>query len=176
MGRGKKALYCQSPRRYGAKMTYSPNLRTPPHGIGRWMALAPRYLYRLGLGRLLGRRLVLLEHRGRRTGTARQTVLEVVDADEKSLFVAAAWGSSSDWFQNVAAEPSVVVSSGSMRQVPAQATVVAKPDAARVFKRYVAAHPKAARVLAKTFHLPFGDANALAEMVPMVRLKIEAGQ
>lgn len=155
-------------------MAYTPNLRTPPHGIGRWIARTPRYLYRVGLGRLLGPRLLLLEHQGRRTGTNRQTVLEVIEADAMSLYVAAGWGAKSDWFRNITAEPSVAVSSGPMRKVPARATVVAKTDAVRVFERYDAAHPKSARALAKAFRLPFGNANAMADLVPLVRLDIEA--
>lgn len=154
-------------------MTDSVNPRTPPHGIGRWVARFPRYLYRVGLGRLLGRRFVLLEHTGRRTGTNRQTVLEVIEADDLSLFVAAAWGAKSDWFRNVAANPVVAVSSGPMKQVSAHATVLERSDALRVFERYDTAHPRAARALAKAFRLPFGDANAMAELVPVVRLDLE---
>ncbi len=169
-------LYRMCLRRYAAEVTHAPNLRTPPHGIGRWIARTPRYLYRIGLGRLLGRRFVLLEHQGRRTGTNRQTVLEVIEADAMSLYVAAGWGPRSDWFRNITAEPSVAVSSGPMRKVPARATVMAKTDAVMVFERYDVAHPKSARALAKAFHLPFGDANAMAELVPVVRLDIGANE
>ena len=40
---------------------------------------APVYLYRWHLGWMLGHRLLLLTHIGRRTGLRRQTVLEVVE-------------------------------------------------------------------------------------------------
>lgn len=155
------------------KMTYAPNLRVPPRGVGRWLARAPRYLYRIGLGRILGKRLVLLEHRGRRTGFARQTVLEVVDADSTSLVVAAAWGENSDWFQNIQADPSVAISSGRIRDALATAKVLGRTDAIGVFERYAADHKTAARGLAKAFHLPFGDAAAMADMVPVVRLSFD---
>ncbi len=154
-------------------MTYAPNSRVPPHGLGRWLARAPRHLYRLGLGRILGKRLVLLEHRGRRTGFARQTVLEVVDADTTSLFVAAAWGKSSDWFQNIQADPSVAISSGRIRDAPATANVLGKTDAIGVFERYANIHKTAARGLAKAFDLPLGDAEAMADLVPVVRLSFD---
>ena len=154
-------------------MTYAPNLRVPPHGLGRWLARVPRHLYRIGLGRLLGRRLVLLEHRGRRTGVTRQTVLEVVDADSTFLLVAAAWGERSDWFQNVQADPSVSVSSGRFRRVSATAEVLDKSDAVGVFERYGANHKTAARGLAKAFNLPFGDTAAMADLVPIVRLSFD---
>lgn len=151
-------------------MTYAPYLRVPPHGFGRWLARAPRYLYLMGLGRLLGKRFVLLAHRGRRTGLTRQTVLEVVDTDSTSLLVAAAWGERSDWFQNVKANPSVAITSGRRRDVRAIATVLDTSDATRVFERYRVNHKSAARGLAKAFHLPFGDAAAMAKLVPVVRL------
>ena len=151
-------------------MTYPANLRVPPRGLGRWFARAPRFLYRIGLGSLFGKRLVLLEHRGRRTGLPRQTVLEVVDQDGASLLVAAAWGERSDWFQNLQADPSVFITSGRTRHASATATVLAKPDAARVFDRYAANHSTAARGLAKAFQLPFGDAAAMADLIPVVKL------
>jgi len=154
-------------------MTYAPNLRVPPHGFGRWLARAPRYLYRIGLGRLLGKRFVLLEHQGRRTGVTRQTVLEVVDADSTSLLVAAAWGERSDWFQNVQANPSVAISSGRRRNVRATATALDTSVATKVFERYSVNHKSAARGLAKAFHLPFGDAAAMANLVPVVRLTFD---
>lgn len=154
-------------------MTYAPNLRVPPHGLSRWFARAPRYLYRIGLGRLLGRRLVLLEHRGRRTGVTRQTVLEVVEADSTSLLVAAAWGERSDWFQNLKADASAFISIGRVRHASATAAVLAKADAIGVFERYDANHTTAARGLAKAFHLPFGDATAMADLIPVVRLSFD---
>ena len=154
-------------------MTYAPNLRVPPHGLGRWLARTPRYLYRMGLGRLLGKRFVLLEHRGRRTGLTRQTVLEVVDADSTCVLVAAAWGERSDWFRNVRANPSVAISSGRIRDASATAIVLSKSEAVGVFERYAADHKTAARGLAKALHLPFGDAAVMADLVPVVRLAFD---
>ena len=48
-------------------------------GILWYFFRAPVYLYRWRLGWLLGHRLLLLTHIGRRTGLRRQTVLEVVE-------------------------------------------------------------------------------------------------
>ncbi|MDG4803790.1 nitroreductase family deazaflavin-dependent oxidoreductase [Micromonospora sp. WMMD980] len=80
--------------------------------IPRWLARAPIPLYRNGLGRLLGRRLMMLEHRGRRSGLPRYVVLEVVDREPGALFLASGYGPASQWFRNVRADPAVRVWTG----------------------------------------------------------------
>lgn len=71
----------------------------PPKGLSRLLARLPIHLYRLGLGWLFGRRLMLVNHVGRVTGQRRQVVLEVVehDADDGSYVVASGWGSDAAW-------------------------------------------------------------------------------
>jgi deazaflavin-dependent oxidoreductase (nitroreductase family) len=78
-----------------------------PKGITRLLFRFPLVFYRLGLGRLLGSRFLMLEHRGRVSGLTRSTVLEVVRADpaSSSYFVASAWGEASDWYRNLKADP-----------------------------------------------------------------------
>lgn len=147
--------------------------RPPPGPLGRWLARAPRYLYRIGLGRLLGRRFVMVEHIGRRTGLARQTVLEVVRHDPTSIDVAAAWGERSDWYRNLQATPQARISTGPLRGEPAVASVVDREEAASVFGDYAEAHPRAARALAKALGLPFDDSPALAAAVPLVRFTLD---
>ncbi len=39
-----------------------------PYGVYRWLANAPRWFYRLGLGWLLEHRMVQITHRGRKSG------------------------------------------------------------------------------------------------------------
>lgn len=145
-------------------------LRKPPGPVGRWFARAPRYLYRMGLGWLLGKRFVQIEHTGRTSGRPRTTVLEVIRRDPGSLDVPAAWGETSDWFRNISKNPSVRVSTGARRNVSGVATVLSRDDAAGVFAGYVDEHPAAAKALAKTFGLPFDDSRRLAELVPVVRI------
>lgn len=143
--------------------------RRPPGRIGRWFMRAPIWLYRFGLGWVLGRRFVLVEHVGRRSGLTRRTVLEVVDHDPDGLAVAAAWGPRSDWFRNVEADPDVRLSTGRMRGVPARARVLASSEAEEVFARYAEAHPRAASALSKVLDVPVADPVAMAGVVPVVR-------
>lgn len=141
--------------------------------ITRRLARLPILVYRLGLGRLLGNRFVMVEHLGRRSGLVRRTVLEVIGRGVDTLDVPVAWGRGSDWFRNVTAHPRVRVSSGRLRGVPATAEVLDPAAAAEVFRRYASEHPRAARILAKTFRLPFHDPRAVAEQVPVVRFHLE---
>ena len=46
----------------------------PPSGVSRALFRAPIYLYRLGLGWLFGKRILLLNHIGRVSGTQRQVI------------------------------------------------------------------------------------------------------
>jgi hypothetical protein len=65
--------------------------------------MAPWLAYRLGLGWLLGHRVVLLEHRGRTTGRPVRTVLHVVrwDPATRHVLVAVRPGPGTDWYRNV---------------------------------------------------------------------------
>lgn len=157
-------------------MTYAANQRKRPSGVGRWFARESRYFYGIGLGRLLGRRFVLIEHTGRRSGLARHTVLEVIQHESDALYVAAVWGTGSDWFKNLLANPTVRISSGKLQNVKAEATVLNHQSAITMFERNACAHATAARGLANAFKLPFKDAEAMATKVPVVRLSFSESQ
>lgn len=144
-----------------------------PGAVGRWFFRAPIFLYRVGLGPMLGRRLIVIEHTGRTSGVPRQTALEVVRRDEESIDVAAAWGVKSDWYRNLLANPQLEVSSGSLRGAPATASVLDSETAESVYAGYVESHPKAAEALSKTVGLPLNDPTRMAATVPLVRLTLE---
>lgn len=147
--------------------------RKPLGPVGKFLARAPRYVYRLGLGRLLGRRFVMIEHAGRVSSLPRQTVLEVIRRDGGSLDVAAAWGSTSDWLKNVIAEPSVRLSSGPVQSAPATAALLGPDEAVGVFEAYARTHPRAAQALGRALDLDFGDPAGVAEAVPIVRFTLD---
>jgi deazaflavin-dependent oxidoreductase (nitroreductase family) len=146
--------------------------RGPPGKLGRWFARLPRYLCKARLGRLLGRRFVYFEHTGRTTGLTRETVVEVIRHDAASVDVAAAWGEKADWYRNVVADPSVRLSTGPLRLVPATASVLSEEDAASVFAAYSAAHPRSAKMLRKTLGLPLDDPATMAGAVPVERFTL----
>lgn len=63
----------------------------------------PAALYRWRCGWLLGRRFLLLEHVGRRSGQPRHTVLEVLDyrPNVPEAVVLSALGRQADWLRNI---------------------------------------------------------------------------
>ncbi|NOH12873.1 MAG: nitroreductase family deazaflavin-dependent oxidoreductase [Chloroflexi bacterium] len=87
---------------------------TPPTGLGRILFRLPIWLYRLGLGGLLGKRFVLVNHMGRKSGKERQAVLEVVDYDNESqrVVVTAAFGEKTAWYQNLMSQPDTTIQIG----------------------------------------------------------------
>jgi deazaflavin-dependent oxidoreductase (nitroreductase family) len=119
-----------------------------PSGLLRAAMRFPILLYRLNLGWLLGKRFLLLEHRGRKSGMIRKAVMEVVDHDAQkdSYIVAAAWANKSDWYKNIEAEPNVNIELGTKR-FPAVAKTLSADEAAQHLNAYATQHPFAFRQL-----------------------------
>jgi len=119
------------------------------HGLGRWAARLPIWLYRVHLGWLLGSRFLYLTHTGRKSGLPRHTVIEVVryDRANRTFYVASGWGEKSDWYRNVMAHPRVTVQSGRIRQV-AIAHRLEPQQAGDELVRYAHEHPMAWKELA----------------------------
>jgi len=117
-----------------------------PKGILRLFMRSPIFLYRLHLGWLLGKRFLLLEHRGRRSGILRHAVIEVVDHNPQdgTYVVAAAWGAQSDWFQNILAAPNIYVTVSTHR-FPAVARQLSREEAAPHLHAYSVRNPFAFR-------------------------------
>jgi deazaflavin-dependent oxidoreductase (nitroreductase family) len=76
-----------------------------PGPLLRPLLRAPAFLYSVGVGRLLGHRFLLLTHRGRRSGRAYRTVLEVIEWEpaEEEAVVMSGFGPRSNWYLNALA-------------------------------------------------------------------------
>ena len=68
----------------------------------------PIWLWRLGWGPILGRVLVLLTTRGRRSGLPRRTVVEYLRYGGKK-YVVSAFGEKAQWYKNILADPRVTL-------------------------------------------------------------------
>jgi deazaflavin-dependent oxidoreductase (nitroreductase family) len=143
----------------------------------RWLLRAPVWLYRLGLGGLLGDRFLLLTHIGRKSGQLRQSVLEVVEHDEATgaYVIASGWGEKSDWLRNIQKNPNVLVQTRGHR-FEATAERLAQEQATSVARDYARRHPSAFRALAgRMSGQPAtgtdADYHALAQAVPFVILR-----
>lgn len=145
-----------------------------PSGLFRWLLRLPVWLYRLGFGRLLGKRFLLLWHIGRRTGRAHATVLEVVQSDpaDGSYVVAAAWGAGCDWVRNLRAHPQTSIAVAG-RTIMVHAVELPTEQAAGILSQYAHSNPLAARALAVLFGLPApnhpGAWDSLAGRIPLIQ-------
>lgn len=135
----------------------------------RSVVRAPVPLFRAGLGFLFGKRFVLLEHVGRRSGLARYVVLEVLDAPSPTtLLVASGFGERAQWLRNVRATPDCHVWHGRARRRPATAQLLpatARDDALANYRRD---HPKAWEILAGIVTEAGVDPN----QIPIVQLTL----
>jgi deazaflavin-dependent oxidoreductase (nitroreductase family) len=136
----------------------------------RWLYRMPIKVYRMGLGRFMGSRFLMLTHLGRKTGMKRYVVLEVVDRTVGGWYVAAAYGNHADWFRNITANPKVEVNYRG-RSRSATATVVSEDEAMSVLRRYADAHPRAARTLGRLMGVAMGgDMVEAARTIPIVKV------
>lgn len=122
----------------------------PPRGLLRFLYRLPIWLYRLGLGWLLGRRFLLINHVGRKSGERYQTVVEVArhDPDGGDYLVAAAYGRRSDWYLNLRHNPDVTVQIG-RRALDVRAHFLSPEESGAELADYARRHPTAARNLLK---------------------------
>ncbi len=101
-----------------------PYAKPRPHGPLRLLLQVPRLLYRAGLAKHLGPRLLLLTTTGRRSGRARTVGLNyAVDGDV--VLVISGFGRA-DWYRNLGADPLVQVQIGTDRW-PGDAQQVTDP-------------------------------------------------
>lgn len=110
----------------------------------RWLMRAPIGLYRIGLGGLLGSRLVMIEHRGRTSGKTRYVVVECVERPSPAVvMVASGFGATAQWYRNIAANGVARVWTGWRRSVPSTARLLDAAESAERLREYAAVHPKA---------------------------------
>jgi deazaflavin-dependent oxidoreductase (nitroreductase family) len=113
--------------------------------MAKW-ALLP---YRLGLGFLLARQVMILTTRGRATGRLRKTPLWYV-RDGGAVYCFSGWGASSDWWRNLKAEPSALAQIGKRRWRTGGVFVREHHDLERVLGRF---REKYGRLVPVFYHL-----------------------
>jgi len=147
-----------------------------PRGLVRLAFRLPIWLYRFHLGWLLGYRFVLLTHTGRKSGLTRQTVLEVVHYDKVTgaCVVASGWGTKSEWYRNVTANPKIVFQ---VRNMPTAgiAERLSPDEASQKMYDYARHYPldlgELARFMGYRLDGSDDDIRALGRMIPMFLLK-----
>ena len=138
---------------------------------------APRLLYHVGAGPLLGHRFLLLVHRGRRSGRRYETLLEVMhwDSAAREACVLSAFGERAQWLQNARAAQAVEVRIGRRRYAPSM-RVLTVAEAERVLAAYERRNrmlaPIVRRVLARLAGVRYDGSpasrRAVVERLPIV--------
>lgn len=121
-----------------------------PTGVVRLLMRAPIVLYRLGLGRVMGRRFVYLAHTGRVSGKRRDVVLETVRFDPRvpEVFVVAAWGRRADWLRNIEAGPALELRIGNRRWLRPEHRILSEVEMVALLEDYRRRHRRAWAALA----------------------------
>ncbi len=132
-----------------------------PRGLLRVLLRAPIWLYRAGLGRLFGHRLIYIAHRGRKSGARREVVVEVVRHDPAvpEAVVVAAWGGRPDWYRNLLAAPAIEVRLGGARWPAPDHRELDADEVHRTLVAYQRAHPRAWKRLAPLLGFPADPAD-----------------
>lgn len=152
-----------------------------PRGWRRHLARLPLALFRVGLGRVFGRRVLLLHHEGRTTGLDRTVALEVVAYDREggSWTLASGFGPKADWYLNLRMMPTTVVQSGS-RHFAVTAHFLTAEEGGEAMVRYAAARPRTARRLCSFMGFGIdgspGSYRRAGREIPFVRLDAGPGQ
>lgn len=139
----------------------------------RLLMRAPVWIYKARAGVLLGSRILMLEHIGRKSGVRRYAVLEVLDhPDADTYVIASGFGRKAQWFRNIEANPHVRVYAGSHPPATATARVLDQQQADRALAVYRDRHPRAwaqfKSVLTETLGTEITDTNT---PLPMVELR-----
>lgn len=116
-------------------------------------------LYRIGLGPLIGRMILLLTTTGRRTGLPRVVPLQY-EALDGVIYVASALGQEADWFRNIVANPEVTVRLKS-RQFRGEAKPITDPvGIADFLELRLRRHPRIVGAIMRRAGLPSNPARS----------------
>ena len=137
----------------------------------RWLVRAPIPLFRAGLGRLLGRRVLLLEHLGRTSGLPRYVCLEVVDHPRPGrLLVVSGFGTRAQWYRNLQGHPACFVGWGRIRRAPATARFLTEAESRAALEGYATRYPASCRTLRTTIEKAVGTP---VDTLPVVELALD---
>ena len=152
--------------------------KRPSRGLKRWLFRAPIWLYRVGLGGLMTKRMVLLNHIGRKSGLPRQAVVEVAKYDEANdtYYIASGWGKKADWYRNLLQTPEITIQVG-WRKMRVTAVPLTPEQSGDAMVEYAQHYPVVARTLSKRllgYEVDGTDADYYAlgrDAVPFVALR-----
>lgn len=121
-------------------------MQNSPGPIFKWIFKIPVLQYKLGLGWLTGKTILLLTTTGRKTGKQRLTPLEYIyDRENDRYRIAAGWGGNTDWYRNILRNPNAKVQVG-RRKFDAIAEKVCDEEVAKYMMQVSERHPRMDKV------------------------------
>ena len=130
-----------------------------PKFFWRLFRLPPQLAYHLGLGPLIGRRVLLLTTTGRKSGLARVTPLQYEELDGQ-YWIGSARGQQADWYLNLLANPRVQVRVKN-RTFQGQAAPITDPGEVTDFLELrLARHPRSVGLITRLAGLPTNPTRA----------------
>ena len=149
--------------------------REGPGPIFRWLFKLPLMYYKLGLGSLIARQVLLVITIGRKTRKPRLTALGYMyDADGDTYYVTSGWDGRTDWYRNLTSNAQVQVQVGSLR-FDCTARLVTIDTCMRLHERYSRRNPFAARTWRRWTGVTFDGSEQSLRLVaahfPMVALQ-----
>ena len=129
---------------YNRTETWIMNL-VPQENVGpvfKWLFKMPILQYKLGMGWMIGRYVLLITTTGRKSGQPRHTPLEYeYDKENDRYRVAAGWGGNTDWYKNLKKDPNVHVQVG-RRKFDAIAEIASDEEVAQFMMNASKRHPR----------------------------------
>ena len=121
-------------------------MQDKPGPFFKWWFKIPILYYKLGLGWMVGKYVLLLTTIGRNSGKLRHTPLEYVYEKENDRYrVAAGWGGHTDWYRNVLKNSKVTVQVG-RRKFEAIAERACDEEVAKYMMHVSERHPSMDKV------------------------------
>jgi deazaflavin-dependent oxidoreductase (nitroreductase family) len=149
------------------------NFKQKPSGLFKLFLHAPTWLFRAHLGFLMGKRMLMIEHRGRKSDRLYRTVLEVAGRypDKNEWIVTSGTGPKADWYRNIKAGKLDAVWIGSNRHA-ASVRFLDPDEAGSVMGDYESAHPKTAQKLKDSMGVSYDGTDegrvGMMDLIPMV--------
>jgi deazaflavin-dependent oxidoreductase (nitroreductase family) len=156
--------------------------RLVPKRVGPVMRLVfklPILFYRLGLGGLIGKHILLLITTGRRSGKTRCTPLEYgYNPQTGAYFLIGGWKGQSDWYRNALAHPRVQIRVGRER-IQGVARAASTAEVVKEMEKILRVYPKAADTWSAFSGIPYDGTPAslprMAEAFPSLVVDPDPG-
>jgi deazaflavin-dependent oxidoreductase (nitroreductase family) len=150
----------------------------PPKGFLLLGFRLPVWLYRWGLGGLMGKRAIYFEHKGRISGALRRTVVEIIryDPEADCYYIVSGYGEKADWYKNILKRPRIKAQVGG-RRFDAIAERLSQERALAEFQDYTRRYPNALKYLGRLLGLQIKGTEeelvSLSQILPVMAIKVE---